>query len=140
MLAQERLGFAEALEFLGFNYDTSMSMLRYWTILRLSAPAGGPYDLLGIALAAIAELGEPGTQTRTCHGEKEKTTKAPCPRSEWRLVFAQALNYEGLRSIRRAGAYLAPNFTKAKWLVYRMVLRRWDELVQRRKALYGKGC
>ncbi|KAI3320454.1 hypothetical protein HD806DRAFT_506419 [Xylariaceae sp. AK1471] len=138
VLVQERLSYVDVLEFLGFNHDISLSILQYWITLKLSAPAGGPYDLLGVALAAIAELGEPGIQTFQGGIVNHKKTGKP-PRSEWQLVFAQVLNHEALRLIRRDGAYHALSFTKAKWLVYRMVLSRWERLVERKEAIRAVG-
>jgi hypothetical protein len=139
VLVQERLGYVQALEFIGFNHDISVSILRYWITLKLSAPAGGPYNLLGVALAAIAELGEPGMHT--CHGgiaSREKKNKTPRP--EWQFVFGQAFNHKALRSIRRGGVYQAPDFKKAKWLVYGIVVSRWEGLAERKDAIRaGRG-
>ncbi|TGJ86660.1 hypothetical protein E0Z10_g2110 [Xylaria hypoxylon] len=127
-LVRDQLNYMEALKFLGFGHETSASILRCWIALKLDAPAGGPYDLLGIALAAIAELGE--NDMRDCHCDVVGCGNTP-PRSEWQFAFAEILNYEALAAVQRVGAYLAPDFTKAKWLVYHMVLRRWRELVGR---------
>ncbi|KAI0427353.1 hypothetical protein F5Y09DRAFT_344756 [Xylaria sp. FL1042] len=129
LLVRERLNYLKVLRFLGFEYQTSVAILRCWITLQLDAAAGGPYDLLGIALAAIAELGEPGEpDTRARHGDAVGCWEAP-PRPDWPLIFAQVLNYEALAAIRSVGVYFAPDFTKAKWLVYHMVLRQWQKLV-----------
>ncbi|RWA06265.1 hypothetical protein EKO27_g8834 [Xylaria grammica] len=130
-LVREQINYIEALEFLGFEYETSVSILRCWIALKLNAPTGGPYDLLGVALAAVAELGE--TEMRDCHGNAAGYGST-LSRSEWRTAFAQILNYKALAAIGRVGVYLAPDFTKAKWLVYHMVLRRWRKLVGRMEA------
>ncbi|KAI8625640.1 hypothetical protein F5Y19DRAFT_489477 [Xylariaceae sp. FL1651] len=138
VILQERLCYLKALESLGFKDDTSMSILRYWVTINLNAPTGGPYDLLGVVLAAIAELGEPDLQT--CYGgnkRRDRTNKIPKP--EWEYAFAQALNNEALRSIWRAGVYLAPSFTKAKWIVYRMVMRRWEDLKEGKGTIHMIG-
>ncbi|KAI1121549.1 hypothetical protein F5Y10DRAFT_282401 [Nemania abortiva] len=122
------LGYVEMLHFLGFKLDTSVAILRYWAALKLDASTGGPYDLLGVALGAIAELGE--LETRGCRGDVADLGKMnQSPRSEWHLAFAQVLNCEALAAVRRAGAYVAPDFAKAKWLVCHMVMRRWERLV-----------
>ncbi|KAI0805360.1 hypothetical protein GGR55DRAFT_698333 [Xylaria sp. FL0064] len=110
-LVQERHHCVEALRFLSFEYQTAKAIVRRWITLKMDAAAGGPYDLLGVALAAIAELGEPGEpDMRACHGDA-------------------VLNREALAAIQNVGVYLAPDFTKAKWLVYHTVLRRWEKLL-----------
>ncbi|KAI0976482.1 hypothetical protein F4678DRAFT_482629 [Xylaria arbuscula] len=130
-LSLERLRYAEALHFLGFDHAAGAEILRCWIRLKLEAPAGGPYDLLGIALAAIAELGEPDTRD-ACHddmaGRIPGCWDAP-PRSDWPLVFARVFNHDTLAAIQRVGVYFAPDFTKAKWLVYHMVQRKWERLL-----------
>ncbi|KAI1306655.1 hypothetical protein F5Y03DRAFT_405936 [Xylaria venustula] len=131
-ISLERLRYAEALHFLGFDHAASAEILRCWIRLKLDAPAGGPYDLLGIALAAIAELGEPDTPRVSSHddtmGGITGCWDAP-PRSDWPLVFAQIFNHDTLAAIQRVGVYFAPDFTKAKWLVYHMVQRKWERLL-----------
>lgn len=131
-LVREPLGYLEALQSLGFEHNTSLSILRYWITVKLDAPAGGPYNLLGIALAAIAELGEPNMRADDCR--VVDCGNAPA-RSDWPLVFAQVLNCEALAAVQRLGVYFAPDFAKAKWLVYHMVLRRWERLVGRRETI-----
>ncbi|KAI0541863.1 hypothetical protein GGR58DRAFT_497757 [Xylaria digitata] len=119
------------LNHLGFGHETSVSILKCWTTLRDDASAGGPYEIIGVALATIAELGE--TEMRECHGRIMGSGNAP-PRSEWPAAFAQILNDETLVAAQRIGAYLAPDFKKAKWLVHHMVLNRWEQLVRRTDA------
>ncbi|KAF2966692.1 hypothetical protein GQX73_g6883 [Xylaria multiplex] len=118
----------DVLNHLGFGYETSVSILECWNTLRDDAPAGGPYKIIGVALATIAELGE--TEMPECHGQVVGSRNAPA-RSEWAAAFAQILNDETLAAAQRVGAYLAPDFTQAKWLVHHMVLRRWEQLVRR---------
>ncbi|KAI0103788.1 hypothetical protein GGR51DRAFT_241210 [Nemania sp. FL0031] len=136
-----RLEYVKILEYLGFRHKASIAILRYWAAVELDAPTGGPYSLLGVALAAIAELGEP--ETRGCRGRgggrgggdgAGLETKSQS-RSEWYLAFAWVLNSEALAAIHSGGAYMAPNFTEAKWLVHRMVTGRWDSLVGGRDAI-----
>ncbi|KAI1161891.1 hypothetical protein F5B18DRAFT_674045 [Nemania serpens] len=130
VLVREQPSYVTVLELLGFTAKTSALILRYWIALKLDAPTGGPYELLGVALATIAELGEP--EMRASRGDGMGGGKMNrCPTSEWQLAFAQVLNRDGLREVCRVGAYLAPDFTKAKWLVYQMVMRRWGELIGR---------
>ncbi|KAI1191611.1 hypothetical protein F5B17DRAFT_382606 [Nemania serpens] len=71
---------------LGFTNKTSMLILRYWVALKLDAPTGGPYELLGVALAAIAELGEPEMPTSSGAVMSRETVNR-CPMFEWRLAF-----------------------------------------------------
>jgi len=120
-IVQERPGYMFFLERLGFNHDTSILILRYWTTLKLKAPAGGPYDLFGTALAVIAELDEPRTQT--CHDciNVRETPEIPC-KLDWFLAFAHILNDRALLSLRRVGIHRAQNFGQAKCMVYRMML------------------
>ncbi|KAI1201179.1 hypothetical protein F5X97DRAFT_320547 [Nemania serpens] len=122
VLVRELPAYVAMLEVLGFNGKTSISILRYWVALELDAPTGGPYELLGVALATIAELGEP--EMRTSRGKMNG-----CPKSEWQLAFAQVLNCHALLEVGRAGAYVAHDFAKAKWLAYQVVVRRWGELI-----------
>ncbi|KAJ8106680.1 hypothetical protein ONZ43_g6982 [Nemania bipapillata] len=91
---------------------------------------GGPYELFGVALAAIAEMGEPEGDNNVGRGRMNRS-----PRSEWQLAFAQVLNGEALAAAGRLGAHMAPDFAKAKWLVYHMVMRRWERFLGCRDAL-----
>ncbi|KAI1185603.1 hypothetical protein F5B17DRAFT_25594 [Nemania serpens] len=129
-LVREQPGYVTVLVLLGFTNKTSMLILRYWVALKLDAPTGGPYELLGVALATIAELGEPEMPT-SCGHVMSRGTMNRCSIFEWQLAFSQVLNRNGLREVCRVGVYLAPNFTEAKWLVYQMVKRRWAELTGR---------
>ncbi|KAI1346057.1 hypothetical protein F5Y01DRAFT_32466 [Xylaria sp. FL0043] len=128
-LVRERHHYVEALRFLGFEYLTAEAIVRRWITLKMDAAAGGPYDLLGVALAAIAELGETGEpDMRACHGDPVGRWEAP-PRCDWLLIFAQILNQEALTVIQNGGVYFAPDFAKAKRFVYHMVRRRWENLL-----------
>ncbi|KAI1326687.1 hypothetical protein F5Y16DRAFT_374383 [Xylariaceae sp. FL0255] len=118
VLLRERLGYLATLTFLGFNEYAGYTILQYWITLKLGASAGGPYKLIGVALAAIAELGEVESCTRstmTC-------------RSQWRVTFARMLTHETLMALQRIGVYDSPTFSQAKWMVYRLMMERWEEL------------
>ncbi|KAI1114554.1 hypothetical protein F5Y14DRAFT_450858 [Nemania sp. NC0429] len=121
------------LQLLGFTEKTSEFIFRYWVALKRDAPTGGPYDLLGVALATIAELGEPEMRT-SCGDAIICREMIGCSTSEWERAFAEVLNLDGLRGVWEAGAYFAPDFTKAKWLVNRMLVRRWEELSRPRES------
>ncbi|KAI1277728.1 hypothetical protein F5Y07DRAFT_84326 [Xylaria sp. FL0933] len=134
LLVLERYHYVEALRFLGFEHQTAEAIVRRWITLKMDAAAGGPYDLLGVALAAIAELGESGgPDMRACHGDPVGRWEAP-PRSDWLLIFAQVLNEEAITVIQHGGVYFAPDFAKAKRLVYHMVRIRWERLLGPRPA------
>jgi hypothetical protein len=125
-IVQERPGYMFFLERLGFNHDTSISILRYWVTLKLKAPAGGPYDLFGTALAVIAELDEPRTQTcHDCINVREAPEK-PC-KLDWFLAFAHILNDRALSSFRRVGIHRSQNFSQVKRMVYHMMLAVGNE-------------
>ncbi|KAI0876668.1 hypothetical protein GGS24DRAFT_211115 [Hypoxylon argillaceum] len=128
-LVRMEMGYIEVLEFLGFTRETSKSILRYWVVLKLDAPTGGPYGLLGVALAAIADMGEPEVRACEDSGGGGGGTTNQSPKSEWQPAFAQVLNNEALAAVGRLGAYLAPDFSKAKQLVYHMIMRRWERLM-----------
>ncbi|KAI1818788.1 hypothetical protein GGS20DRAFT_526860 [Poronia punctata] len=121
ILVRERLGYASFLERLGFSYNTSISILRYWVTLGLKAPAGGPYDLFGTALAVIAELDEPRYDPGMKCDEQSMASKR-----DWLLAFAPILNDRALSSLRRARVHQAETFTQAKWVVYRMMVGWWE--------------
>ncbi|KAI0393947.1 hypothetical protein F5Y17DRAFT_279875 [Xylariaceae sp. FL0594] len=120
-LGEERPEYLFFLERLGFNHETSWAILRYWITLKLKAPAGGPYDLFGTALAVIAELDEP--QKRTCH-DCINVRQAPgksC-KVDWFLAFARILNDRALASLQSIVLHRPRSFKQAKIIVYRMML------------------
>ncbi|KAI1259110.1 hypothetical protein F5Y18DRAFT_318173 [Xylariaceae sp. FL1019] len=125
LMVRERVGYLQMLQLLGFNGSLAVSILHHWVSLKVNAPAGGPYGVLGAALAAIAELNDSCTVDMIKQGQPDMSKE-----SEWESTFAQVLNYEALRTVRAAGVYLAPDFTKAKWMVYRLLMRRWEILAQ----------
>ncbi|KAI1174142.1 hypothetical protein F4777DRAFT_580306 [Nemania sp. FL0916] len=127
---QERVAYLDHVrlfEAVGFKHQASMSIFHYWFTILQDAPAGGPYDLLGAALAAIAELSEP--KGWPSYGDNHEVSAFA-----WQRTFAQVLNYEALEAVREAGAYLAPDFAKAKLLVNRLIQQRWEQLVRFGKA------
>ncbi|KAI0148384.1 hypothetical protein GGR57DRAFT_505177 [Xylariaceae sp. FL1272] len=125
LMVRERVGYLQMLQLLGFNRSLALSILQYWVSLKVNASAGGPYGVFGVALAAIAELNDSCTKDANKQGQSDKLK-----RSEWQSIFAQVLNNETLRCVRTAGVYLAPDFTKAKWMVYRLLMKRWEILAE----------
>ncbi|KAI0020883.1 hypothetical protein F4780DRAFT_316411 [Xylariomycetidae sp. FL0641] len=113
LLLRERASLISTLTHLGFREDISWSILRYWIMLKVNAPAGGPYALIGVALAAVAEV-------------REREGQASMG---W---FAGVLNEDMLQLLRRHSNL---DLRGAKALVSRIMLARWERLVKLNRTL-----
>ncbi|KAI1339403.1 hypothetical protein F5Y15DRAFT_416267 [Xylariaceae sp. FL0016] len=124
LLLQERVHHLDTLAYVGFREDMSCAILEYWITLKVYASSGSPYSLLGVALAALAEVEE----VHDYHSLESHKKPSMVSRSDWPLLFAQVLHEGMLRHIGNAHVYSAPSFTNAKLLVCRIIQGRWRDI------------
>ncbi|CAJ2506624.1 Uu.00g078100.m01.CDS01 [Anthostomella pinea] len=131
LLLRERASYISTLSYMGFREDISWSILRYWIALTIHASSAGPYDMVGMALAAVAELGEPTGQDHL--DDPYFGTANNILRSEWPSMLGHVLTEDMLRHIDTTGIYLAPTFSDAKLLVSRIIVGRRKRLAAYRR-------